>query len=401
MPLSFLTRSHSATGTSSTDLPMHTSLRLGSVLLLAATTAFAQTNLGILNRTDTSFTSRGSNAGANTNPCFVIEKLDKEYYAGWGVDPANPGMRQILGFHTWIQDQVGNTPETFGIRVFPEAAAANFPNVAAPLATAGPFPTPTSTVTTAISWEMSVNFTTPVLAPATSDVFLGLDLPQPLTGAWPTDGLSCWALYYVAVSSGISDLPGTSHPTAPPEEVGNGSYYVPLLTLGPSYTVTPRMWKIEPIVAGAAGIAGTITNQTTAPSSNVAPGTSSQASGLHPDAQSPSLNTGRADDIASRWFKAGTLNGTPVFFMMDLGTFGPELPVSGLLPGSTGVVCLNLPSLVVIGIGFTTTGEAFMTLPIPASARLFIAGTSLLHQSAAFDPATGVAHANGCTRQVL
>jgi hypothetical protein len=40
-------------------------------------------------------------------------------------------------------------------------------------------------------------------------------------------------------------------------------------------------------------------------------------------------------------------------------------------------------------------------LPISPAARTYIAGTSLLHQSAALDPLTGVAHANGCTRQVL
>lgn len=378
-------------------------LPLLSVLILATAPALAQDNLGVLNRTDTSFTSRGSNVSPNSNPSYVIARLDKEYYAGWGVDPANPGMRQIRGVHALIQDQIGNTPETYGVLVFTEAAAPNFPDITTPLASVGPFPTPGSTVTTAIVWDVTVSFTTPVLAPASGDVFLGLDYPQPLVGVWPTDGLSSHALYFTGVTtSGFSDQPGASHPVTPPEEAGNGSWYVPSLpALGVTYTTVPRQWKIEPIVSGAVGVAGTITNQTTAPLSNAAPGTSSMASGLHPDAQNPPLTAGRADDIASRWFKSGTPDGTPVFFMMDLGTFSPEIPVSALLAGSTGVVCLNLSSLVVVGIGFTTTNQAFLTLPISPAARTYIAGTSIMHQSAALDMITSVAHANGCTRQIL
>ena len=382
---------------------MQKTLPLFSVLLVTATPALAQDYLGILNRTDTSFTSRGSNTAPNTNPSWVIERLDKEFYAGWGVDPANPGMRQIRGIHTLMQDQIGNTSESYSVLILTEGTAPNFPDVTTPIATAGPFPFPANTATGPIAYDITVTFATPVLTPSTGDQFLALDLPQPLVGNYPTDGLSSHALYYTNVTtSGFGDQPGASHPLTPPEQAGNGCWYVPSMasTLPVTYTTVPRMWKLEPIVGGAVGMAGTITNQTTAPLSNVAPGSSSQGSGLYPDAQNPPLTPGRVDDVASRWFKTGTPDNTPVFFLMDLGTFGPEIPLSSLLAGSTGVLCLNVPTMVVIGIGFTSLGEAYMTLSFSPAARTYIAGTSLLHQSAALD-STGVAHANPCSRQVL
>ena len=374
-------------------------LRSAAPLLVLAS-APAQDFLGIMNRTDTSFTSRGSATVPNSNPSVAFDRIDKETYAGWGFDPLNPGMRQIIGLHAWLQDQIGTTPETFQFVVYPEdPASLNFPNVAAPIGTTGPIPTPPTTATGAIAWEFTANFATPLLVPATSDTFVGVILPTPATGTWPADGMSCWALYYVSVTSGISDLPGASHPTLQPEN-GNGGWYVPSLPSGPTYTVTPRQWKIEPIVPGAAGVAGTITNQTTAPSSNVAPGTSSQGSGLYPDAQNPPLNAGRVDDIAGRWFKSNTPDNTPVFFLMSLGAFGPEIPVNSILPGSTGVTCIDLATNTVLGISFTTAGEAFLTISIPAGARSIVAGLVLVHQAAAIN-ATGGIDANGCTRQIL
>jgi hypothetical protein len=378
---------------------------LSLCLVVAAPSAFAQDVLGTLNRSDASFTSRGSTSLPNTNPSYVVQRLDKEHYAGWGADPASPGMRRIHGFHAFVQDQIGNTAETIAFLVFTEnAAAPNYADVTTPLGSTGPIPIPVSASASAVPYEVTANFATPVLAPAGGDVFLAIDLPQPATGTWPTDGMSVHALYYVSStgtqSATIYDLPGTSHPTTPIEQQGHGSWYVPSPPTGPIYTLTPRQWRIEPIVPGAAGVAGAITNQTSLPLSNVAPGASTQGSGLHPDAQSTPLNAGRADDIAGRWFRTGTPDGTPVFFLIDLGTFGPEIPVSVFLPGSTGVVCLNLATMQVLGLAFTAGNEAFLPITIPAPARAIVAGVSVLHQSAAFLP-TGTADANGCTRQVL
>ncbi|MEC7585148.1 MAG: hypothetical protein VYE77_12595 [Planctomycetota bacterium] len=358
--------------------------------------------LGLLNGTDTSFTSRGSSSAPNTNPSFAFARIDHEHYAGWGIDPANPGTRTIQGMRLVLQDQIGSTAETYGMTLYPEnATLANYPDVAAPLAAAGPFPTPPNSLTTAAVFDVLVNFATPVAAPTNEDLFLAVELPQPAAGGtWPTDGLSMHALYYVNVTSGSFDLPGGSHPTAPPEQ-GNGGYHVPSIGLGPTYTTTPRQWKIEPLVPGATGVPGTITNQVSAPQSTTAPGTSSMASGLHPDATSPPLNPGRVDDISGRWFRSATPNNTPVFFLLDLGTFGPEIPMATILAGSTGVSCLNLATAELIGLSFTINGEATFPIAIPAAARPLLAGVSLMHQAAGFNATTGGIDANGCTRQVF
>ena len=358
--------------------------------------------LGVLNRTDTSFTSRGSSSAPNTNPSFAFARIDHEHYAGWGADPANPGSRTIQGMRLVIQDQVGSTAESYGIAIYREdPTLPNYPDIAAPLATAGPFPTAPNGLTTAAVFDVLANFATPVAAPTNEDLFLALDLPQPSAGGtWPTDGLSLHAIYYVNVTSGSFDLPGGSHPTTPPEQ-GNGGYHVPSIGLGPTYTTTPRQWKLEPIVPGATGVPGTITNQTTAPQSTLAPGTSSMASGLFPDATNPPRNPGRLDDISGRWFRSGAPNNTPVFFLLDLGTFGPEIPMSTILPGSTGVSCLNLATAELIGLSFTLNGEATFPIAIPASARPLLAGVSLMHQAAGFNASTGGVDANGCTRQVF
>jgi hypothetical protein len=376
---------------------------LGCALGLLPAFAAAQSPLGILNLVDTSFTSRGSTTLPNTNYSAVYDRLDKETYAGWGVDPANPGMRRITGLTGTLQDEIGTTPESFSFVVYTEdPVAPNYPLVAAPLGSVGPLPTPATTVTTAIAWTMTASFATPILAPASSDVFVGAELPQPATGTWPSDGMSCWAMYYVLVASNICDLPGAGHPTTPPEEVGNGGWYVPGQPNGPTYTLNPRQWKIEPLVDGATGVAGTITNQTTAVASNLPPGTSCQASGLYPDARNPPLNAGRVDDIASRWFETGAPAGTPVLFFLGLGNFGTEIPVGAIVPGSSGVLCLDLLRASMIGLGFTgASGEAYYVIGIPPAARASIAGIHLLHQSFALDPVTGVINANGCTRQIL
>lgn len=370
-------------------------------LLALPATAAAQSVMGLLNRTNTSFTSRGSAMVPNTNPSVAFLRIDKEAYAGWGVDPLSPGMREVRGISGVLQDQVGNTAESYDLIVYTEDAAnANYPDIPTPVGTVGPLPTPPSTVTTAIVITVNATFGTPMLAPAGGDTFLGVGLPQPLSGVWPADGLSCHALYYQMTSSGTYDVPGASHPTTTPENNNGGWWVDPLLSgLGPQYTTTPRMWKLEPIVGGAAGVAGTITNQTTAPLSNVAPGTSSMSSGLHPDAQNPPLNAGRVDDVASRWYMASAPNNTAVFFLASFQPFGPEFPLSAFVAGGEGTVCIDTTAMSSLGLAFTNNGEAFFPITFPAAARSFIAGIPLIHQSVGLVGSTF--HANGCTRQIL
>lgn len=375
-----------------------------SSLLVAAAVALTfhtpcQDVMGLLNNTDTSFTSRGSATGPNTNPSFAFVRIDQEHYGGWGYDPANPGQRAIQGIRVVLQDQIGSTPETFGVLIYGEdPAQPDYPDISTSLGGVSGVPV-TGTAAGAQVSDVLVTFATPILVPAGTDVYPAVDLPQPTGAVWPTDGLSVHALYYGATTSGTFDAPGGSHPTA--TQYGNSGYHVPAIPQAATYTTTPRQWKIEPILAGATGVAGTVTNQTSAPQSNTAPGSSSMASGLHPDAVSPPLNAGRVDDISNRWFRSSAADGTVVLFFFDLGPLGLELPGNLLVPGSTGLACLNTTSAEFVGIGLTLAGEASYTIPIPAGVRPILGGLSVSHQAAALNAAGGGVDLGICTRQVL
>ncbi len=370
-----------------TPLLIATSLLLGTVV--------AQTPLGTYNNVTTTYTSRGGAAGANTGaPTEVFTRIDASHYAGFGANPASPGMREIVGAQFVAQDQIGTTPETFTVLCYGEdPAAPNFPLVSAPLATVGPFATPASTATGAVAWIFSINYTTPVLAPAGQDVFLAVSFPQPATGTWPTDGMSMHA------TAAATEPAGFSYSSTPAEVGSYSGYHLPAVpTLAYS---SPRQFNIDPIVNGAAGVAGTIHNIATAVPGNTPPGTSSMFAGLFPDAQNPPLNVGRVDDVAFRWVMANTPDNTPVFFLADFGTFGSEFPLSAFLTGSQGVTCLNLGTMATVGLNFTVGGSTFNVITIPSSARGIVAGMQFLQQAAALDLATNVAVANGCTRQIL
>jgi len=354
--------------------------------------------MGLLNRTDTSFTSRGSTTGPNTNPSFAFVRIDQEHYGGWGIDPANLGMRSIQGVHVFLQDQIGSTPETFGVTIYGEdPAAPDFPEITTPFGSMTGVPV-AGTAAGAQVFDVLVTFATPMQVPVGMDVFPAIELPQPAGNTWPADGLSVHALYYGSTTSGLFDEPGASHPTA--SVYGNSGYHVPVLSVGPTYTTTPRQWKIEPILLGATGVACTITNQVSAPLSNTAPGSSSMASGLHPDATNPPLNMGRVDDIANRWYRSSATDGTLVLFFIDLGPLGLEIPANLLVPRSTGVACLNTVTAEFVGIGFTLAGEASHVIQIPAAVRSGLAGLSVSHQAAALNAAGGV-DLSICTRQVF
>jgi hypothetical protein len=167
-----------------------------------------------------------------------------------------------------------------------------------------------------------------------------------------------------------------------------------------------RMHAMDVAHTTAAGRALGITNQTSATGSNnpppagfgPAPGTGSFLSGSFPDVVG--TNPGRVDDITMEYFRTGAGTGALVVFLMDFGGFGPELPLSGFVPGSTGVTCLNLSSMQTLGIGFTTTDEAFVVTTIPLAIRPLLAGLPVTQQAASLDSA-GLVHASPCSRQVF
>jgi hypothetical protein len=144
-----------------------------------------------------------------------------------------------------------------------------------------------------------------------------------------------------------------------------------------------------------------ITNQSTFVGSNnppppgfgPAPGTSDLLSGSNPDGAG--FNPGRADDIGMRFVRTGMGSGSLVVFLASFDpTFGPEIPLVSIVPGSTGVVCLA-PGFQTLGLRFPTADEAFVTISIPAGLRGTLAGLTVRQQAIAL-VATGVLHAGPC-----
>ena len=376
----------------------------------------AQNRLGTFDNTGTTYATRGGSAAANTNPAVLFVRFDKERYAGWTTG-ATPGTRDITGVNFVMQDQNLATQETFNLVVYGESVTLpNFPEVATPLATSGAFNLPLGTGGGA--WNASGNFATPIQAPATGDVFIGVQFNAGWTiaGGVPTDGLSLWEIRSADPSTTIQiDQPGPGRPTAPFDEGTFGGFYVPTPLTGPSYLTTlATMYKLQPITPIAGGVATALTNQTRHVESTAASvagftvqtpgaGTSCMLSGLFPDSANPSLNGGRADDIGQTYINtaANVPSGSLVFYLIDLGTFGIEIPVSSFIPGSTGVTCLNLGTMQTLAIGTMGTGSAFHIAAFPASARPILTGISWLQQAVGFNTSTFAAHAGPCTRQQM
>jgi hypothetical protein len=386
-----------------------------TILSFAALTScvLAQDVMGTFRNTGTTWTTRGFSAASENNPAILFTRHDKECYAGWTAG-VTPGTRDIVGVNFVIQDQNLATQESFDIIAFTEdAAVPSYPDVVTPVGTALNFGLPIGTGGGA--YNATVNFATPLLAPATGDVFIGLKLNQAwtFTGTQITDGLSVWEIQttLAAPQAGQAiDVGGFGLPPTPADEGRFGGIFVPTPATGPSYTQVSQ-FKINPVTPVAGGVATALTNQTLHPAStagavagftvqNPGAGTSCMFSGLYPDAASPSLNGGRADDLGQIYYKNGMTSGL-VFFLVDFGTFGFELPMSSFLPGSTGVSCLNLGSLQTLAIGFINNGSAFNVATIPAATRPLLTGFSWLSQAVGFDLTTSLAHAGPCTRQLL
>ena len=152
----------------------------------------------------------------------------------------------------------------------------------------------------------------------------------------------------------------------------------------------------------AGGVGGAITNQFSYLVSTVPPGTADFQSGTNPDAAWPPNSVGRADDISMR-FKKSTLPNSPVVFVLALSpTFGPEIPLAGSWPGSTGVQCLDVLAPMSAAFGITNnTGEAWHVTTIPANVRPFLAGVGISQQAFGIDIGTNTLHGSPCDAMVF
>lgn len=360
---------------------------------VATSSLVAQNNLSSFLNMGVTFTSRN---GANFVPATIYTRINKDNFAGWGVDVTQPGFRVFTGLRFDIQDQDLATQDTYQLTAFTESTTPRVPNTGAPLATTGNFTLPVGTG--AGAFLVSANFATPVAAPANADVFVGVST----TLGWAnpiTDGLSIWATSGAA-SSALRDEAGFGEPVGAPNNTYSGSYIASTLTHA---FAVQRQSHIEPIFASPAGVASALHyNDPVHANANVFPGTTCMHSGLNPDSQSPSRIATRADDVGMTFRHTGIPDNSVVFFLADISpAFGPEFPLAGFLPGSFGAMCVNQASVQMIALGFTLGGTASNVITFGASTRSFIAGLPLIQQAVALDPATNIGYASPCTKQTL
>jgi hypothetical protein len=309
-----------------------------------------------------------------------------------------------------VQDQDAvSTPETLDIVLYPEDPAnPGLPLISGAVTFAtgvtGPGAPATGVISAAVK---TVTPAAPVAVPILGggDVFVSWRLPASPTAS-VADGLSIQALNgNSAAPTAVQDVQGPNgQPLTPASQANSyGITYNPgAATL--TYSVA-RVWFLDVAHNGTGGAALTVTNQTTLLGSNnpppvgfgPAPGTASFMSGSAPDVNG--FSAGRADDITFDYFRSSTA-GNIVLFLLDLGAFGPELPTAGFLPGSNGVLCLNLSTFWTAGFSIADpTGEAFMTTVFSTASRPALLGLPILQQAAELDGA--IIHASPCAKQTL
>lgn len=373
----------------------------------------AQDYIGLTYNTSVSATSRGS---LGTNAGEVMTRIDGSEFAGWGTN--TPGFRTIGALYYIVQDQDALTPEVFDIKLYPEDVSnPGYPDLAAGVvyATGITGPTTTGTVpviaaTVKITPPTTVGVGDSVPIQGGGDVFVSWVLPA--NAGWAaTDGLSINIILGFNPSTfTVYDTPGLAQggTPAPSTALSNPSNSHGLYRIGAGLAAYSqrRMMLLDVLHSTSGGTALGITNQTTYLGSNnpppagfgPAPGTASMMSGSNPDVVGGNL--GRVDDLAMEFYRTGFGTGGLVVFLADFGNFGPELPMAALGVNGTGVLCLNLSSLMVLGISFSVTDEAYLVSLIPAGARSSLAGLPIVQQAGGLDAAGGV-HASPCRRQVL
>lgn len=359
---------------------------LVSLVALAAP-ALAQATLGITDNTTSMATSRGGVALANFNPVTVFNRIDREKYAGWGLSAASLGFREILGMRFKWQDQDPTTGESYSLVAYTEdPARPDYPLVAAPLATFGPFSGPPSGGASPVAFEITVTFGAPFLVPAAADAFVGITLHTPFNAGF-TDGQSIHvAMGATGLANGQYDLPGGSAPAG----LAFGGYYEATSQTVAYSTPLERQFLIDPILRTGGVALVQHYGDGAHPAANTYPGTGCMFSSQYPDSASPSRNPGRADDIAMTWTAGAAPNGMLVVFLADVSpVFGPELPLSAYVPGSSGALCLNPASMAVVGFTTVQSGFAGNQIVWGASVRPFLPGLPLAQQGIALDTASG------------
>ncbi len=353
-------------------------MRPSAILFLASTLfgtqVVAQDFIGFANNVFANGTSRGFLS--YTIGGEVMTRISGQDYAGYGT--GTPNKRTITGLFFTVQDQDAATTELFDIKLYPESLAnPGFPDLAAGVIFAagllGPLGGSGASATTRIVTPV-VPASVPIVG--NGDVFVSWVLPASPNGR-PTDGLSIQVL-----DGTLFDVPGPSMFPQTPAGPSNSR----AITLTPPSTLAysvARQWVFDAAHSGAGGVALTMVNPGPLPSGL---GTASFLSGTHPDVNG--FHAGRADDIAFLFFLSGLGTGQTVLFLLDGNfgpTFGPEIPVSTVFPGSSGSTCLvNYTTFSpFFGQAQSNAGEASATIAIPATLRPLLSGLTIRQQAAA------------------
>lgn len=363
-----------------------------SAIAALAAMATAQTFIGFNYNAQVGATSRGNLVNAAGEVMTVIKG---EEYAGWGTDL--PGTRTIASVVCVVQDQDAiSSPETFDIKLYPEDAAnPGYPDLAAGVTfatgIAGPPAPATGTIAAALR---TVTPTTPVSVPivGSGDVFVSFVLPAapPVTPPAVGDGLSIQIVlgYAPTAAFTIFDLPGPNQGPLTPTTVAN-THGVSFIAPAGALTLNGRRNQyIDVAHSTSGGVVHGITNQvasavgsTNPPPAGYGPavGTASFLSGVSPDILGS--NPGRVDDVCSSYYRMGA-TGNPVLFFVDIGSFGPEIPLAALLAGSTGVACLNLGTMINVGLALAdVNGEAWNVFLLSPGFRLAALGQQMNSQA--------------------
>lgn len=365
-------------------------------LISGSLLAQATNDIGFTRGWTTTFTDR---VGANNIVADCLNHYDSRSYQDWMLDPADPLGATFLftAVRFVIQDQIGNTPESYNIVAYNEDPAnANFPDPASVWLRSGNFVMPASTATGPVAWIITVTLATPPAAPK-GDKWIGLQLSPPAVGTWPTDGASLHCAFdraLASTSTNTSDQAGPRIDSLPNNQIACHMPIVAGVPAGPAVypasTIGNRRQIRLEILGGAnvpGGVCVTQTNQARYASSNpgvvagATPlgGTTNFISGLHPDVYDGNLSTpARQDDVG---FLVTDVNfpNAPVIFLVALGP-SPigSLPMSQLLlgSGSTGNICADFVNGITF-VGFSNAaGLAQQMLTLTPAARLQIQGLS-------------------------
>lgn len=320
----------------------------------------------------------------------LMMRFDADDMRGYGVESAFPGVQVVRGVALVVRDFGSSTPNNlYDVTIYTESATQpGYPDLAAPLGGS------TGLIAGGGFGYVPIVFATPALAPIGRDLFVGVRVP----GTTSQVGGIRLAVFTSNPASSTYDLAGPALPTSPPEE-NSFRLYRDLTTNAVTYG-TRGQYLLDLLTTSPSGSPTTISFQAGYPTSNGAPGASTMISGFHPDAASPPLNAGRADDVAFLYRDLVLALGSPVMFLGAFADFGPLVPLDTYLPGSIGGICLDQGQIMVLGFGTLGFGsQCYLVSPIPAGARPWIRGISWTQQAIGFDTVNGTLHGTQCGKQ--